>query len=386
MVKQKVEDIFAPGKLPSSTYITRKSKMGFTYEQRLQTALSIGGFLTLISGQSKIGKTVLCEKVVGLEHLIKVSGADFKHEDNLWSDIGAKAGMPVHGETRTGDEKEAMKESYKLTKERVIAYYQEHEYILLLDDFHYADPAMQIHMAQQFKDAIQKGFKVIIVSLPHRSDDAIRRNPDLQGRISIINIEPWTKEELEEIPRTGFKELNIEISDKIVDRLVQESLCSPHLMQRVCLNICTLKDTDHVDVKKIDEDVVEMAFKLATLNLDYEEVAATIRQGKYSRGKSRKKFLTWENGELDLYELILLSIAIDPLQTNLKFDELLERVHFLVKGEEKPTARALREYLKNLQDVLNEKGRAFEVIEWKDDTLYILEPLFLFCLRWGEIM
>lgn len=55
---------------------------------------------------------------------------------------------------------------------------------------------MQMYMAQQFKDAIRRGFKVIIASLLHRSDDAIRTNPDLQGRISIIDLEAWTKDEL----------------------------------------------------------------------------------------------------------------------------------------------------------------------------------------------
>ncbi|MFQ9388404.1 MAG: hypothetical protein ACLR1V_05930 [Coprococcus sp.] len=42
------------------------------------------------------------------------------------------------------------------------------------------------------------GFKAVVVSLPYRSDDAIRLNPDLTGRILVIEIEPWKTEELEE--------------------------------------------------------------------------------------------------------------------------------------------------------------------------------------------
>lgn len=265
----------------------------------LKQALNMSGYLTSISGQSKIGKTVLCEKVVGLDYLIEVSGSDFTKKDDLWTKIGTKAGMPVGVEIiNSGDVGAAMKESYMITKESVIEYYKTREFVLLLDDFHYVDNTMQIFMAQQFKDAIRKGFKVIIVSLPHRSDDAIRTNADLQGRINIIDIEMWTKDELMEIPRAGFHDLGIEISEEVIGNLAKESLCSPH--------------------------------------------------------------------------------------TNLSFEDLMERISSLVTDAEKPTPKSLKDYLKNLQEVLDLKDRSYKVIEWKDNILFIIEPLFLFFLRWGR--
>ena len=94
--------------------------------------------------------------------------------------------MPSGGEfTRGREASDLVSETYVITKDNVLDYYRKHGFVLLLDDFHYADLKMQMYMARQFKDAVRKGFKVIIVSLPHRSDDAIRTNPDLQGRISI---------------------------------------------------------------------------------------------------------------------------------------------------------------------------------------------------------
>lgn len=157
-MRKRAQDVFIPGALPESTYITRKTRIGFTYEERLKQALSMNGYLTSISGPSKIGKTVLCEKVVGLERLIEVSGSDFNEKEQLWVKIGTKAGMPFGGETVSGNISDnAMKESYILTKESVIDYYKSHDLVLLLDDFHYADEQMQRFMAQQFKDAIRKG-------------------------------------------------------------------------------------------------------------------------------------------------------------------------------------------------------------------------------------
>ena len=378
-------DVFSPGTLPESTYITRKSRAGFTYEERLWQALSVNGYMTFISGPSKIGKTVLCEKVIGLESLVEVSGSDFTDESSLWFEIGTKAGMPSGGKTTehaAGDS--AMTESYVLTKENVIEYYQNHGLVLLLDDFHYAKPSMQMYMAQQFKDAIRKGLKIVIVSLPHRSDDAIRTNPDLQGRISIIDIGAWTKEELEEIPTRGFEKLGIQISRESIGRLAEESIGSPHLMQLICLNLCLLEKIDGSRRGEIPEGIIEKAFRFSTMNLDYEKVSEVIRQGKNPRGKSRTRYQTEYLGELDLYGLILEALAKDPPIVSISFEELMERIQSLVSGEDKPTTKSLKDYLKNLQDVLREHGRAYEVIEWKDDMLYVLESLFLFYLRWGR--
>ena len=46
---------------------------------------------------------------------------------------------------------------------------------------------------------------MVVVSLPHRAEDAIRQNADLSGRLSLINIEAWEKEDLKEIVLKGFK-------------------------------------------------------------------------------------------------------------------------------------------------------------------------------------
>lgn len=387
MAKELSRNVFIPGALPESTYIIRKSEEGFTYEERLEQALSFNGYMTLISGPSKIGKTVLCEKVIGLDNLVEVSGSDFSEDDNIWLTIGAKAGMPINGISVSSISPQySSSESYVITKESVIDFFHSHGLVLLVDDFHYANAKTQNLMAQQFKDAIRRGFKIIIASLPHRSDDSIRTNPDLQGRISIIDIASWTKQELIEIPKKGFSELNVAISDVCIDRLANESICSPQLMQLICLNLCILAGVDKNKKIQISPSLLDKAFRFSTSNLDYKKVTDCIRQGKNSRGNRRKKYQTTCFGKLDLYELIIEAMAIDPPINSISFDELMQRIQRIVDVDEiKPTAKSLKGYLKNLQEVLNTKDRSFEVVEWKDGTLYILESLFLFYLRWGRI-
>ena len=345
----KSAEIFKPGALPVTTYISREAALGFTYEERLEQALNMSGYKTLISGPSKIGKTVLCERVVVIDNLVEVLGSDFLNKENVWKTIGAKAGMPLSEMVTTGNTDNSISEEYIVTRENVIAYYQEHELVLLIDDFHYASEEIQRFLSQQLKDAIRKGLKVIISSLPHRCDDAIRTNPDLQGRISIIDIKPWSKDELRQIPRKGFAQLGIHVDDKYIESLVGESLASPQLMQLLCLNLCVLIKADSGNAVDVSEEIIKKAYKFSTLNLDFKNVTAVISNGKTKRGRERKKYCT-SKGELDLYSLILEAIAQDPPIEEIGFDDLLTRINKTIVGDDKVTPKSLKEYLGNIQE------------------------------------
>ena len=245
----KAENVFKPGAYPEYTYVSRNyENTGISYELRLKQALRTAGCLTSIIGPSKMGKTILCEKVIGFDNIVEISGADFNVNTDFWAVAAAKAELPYMGEVTTerelkeeyGKETDRRKEKYILSKDKVIQYYKEKEKVLVIDDFHYASKEMQIKMAQQLKDAIRRELKVVVVSLPHRSDDTIRQNADLSGRLSLINIEAWKKEDLKEIALKGFRQLNMSISDKVAEQLAVECLTSPQLMQYICLSICTL--------------------------------------------------------------------------------------------------------------------------------------------------
>ena len=142
------------------------------------------------------------------------------------------------------EERDSKSEKYILSKDKIIRYYIENNKILVIDDFHYASTEMQMKMAQQLKDAIRRELKVVVVSLPHRADDAIRQNADLSGRLSLINIETWKEEDLKKIAIKGFDKLEIKITDNIAEKLAVECLTSPQLMQYICLSICTLLEDE----------------------------------------------------------------------------------------------------------------------------------------------
>ncbi|WP_188310569.1 hypothetical protein [Paenibacillus sp. 37] len=214
---------FIPGAFPTYTYVTRQPKEDFSYETRLEQSILTIGYLTSIIGTSKTGKSVLCEKVIGLDYIVNLSGNDFKENDNFWTVVASKVGISLqssHSEYSkiegkvtyglTEGRSTTITESFRLLKDKVLQYFKSNNLVLVLDNFHYAPETIQFEIAYQLKDAIRKQFRAIIISLPHRAGDAVRKNPDLSGRLNLINIEPWNLDELREIALTGFQLLGME--------------------------------------------------------------------------------------------------------------------------------------------------------------------------------
>ena len=387
----KYEDVFRPGAFPEYTYISRKSAVSdLSYEFRLEQAIKVSGFLTSLVGPSKMGKTILCEKVIGLEKIVEVSGADFDENTDFWKLAASKVGLAYEGQFSSEKiipdtrDKYGKKEVYALTKDKIIEYYKQEKLVMVIDDFHYAPPEKRMQIAQQLKDAIRRGFKAIVVSLPHRADEAIRQNADLSGRLSLINMEAWEVKDLKEIAKIGFAKLDIEIEDDIAEKIAIESLTSPQLMQYICLNICTILELSQSGEKRVCSDILETAYRYTTANFEYGDVVAFLKKGPNPRGKSRKHFKAKDGRSYDLYELIVKSIAENPPIMQLEFEDVQERIVKLLDDDsEKPKAQAIREHLTKLQELINGREDIFRVLDWKEGTLYILDPLFLFYLCWG---
>lgn len=387
-MKLNYSDVFKPGTYPEHTYITRYSQgTKYTYEQRLQQCLDLDGFLTIIVGPSKSGKTVLCEKVIGVKSIVSLSGNDFKREYDFWDVVAKKVGISMSGDftqlsgnqfnneskTNTSTEK------YVGNKDKVVAYFTMNDKVLILDDFHYAPKEVQYNIACQLKDVIRNGFKAVVISLPHRSDDTIRLNPDLVGRISLIEIDTWKEDELKEIAVRGFEQLEIEMTDGIAQKIAIESIHSPLLMQSVCLNInYTQKDNE-----KITETLIDESCRFTCLNYPYNSVVNILKAGPPSRGQQRIKYDMINREKLDIYSIILRTLAENPPYTALDFDEIKRRIDTIVMNSTaKISSKKIRDALKNLQKLIDESEAIIQVFELKDSYLYILDPLFLFYLRW----
>ncbi|MDO4328773.1 MAG: ATP-binding protein [Lachnospiraceae bacterium] len=382
--------VFSSATFPEYTYVNRKSSQGFTYEERLQIALQQAGYLIIIDGPSKIGKTVLCEAVIGKDKLVSMTGNDFKGENDFWSVVAKKADIPLRGEVENASTVSGQGEQvrtkyisqYSTNKERVLKYFLDHKKVLLLDDFHYADEKMQLDAACQLKEAIRSNLKAVIVSLPGRVDETVKNNPDLQGRIMNITLKPWKDEELAKIPEMGFRKLKVTASKTLIDRLVMECINSPQTIQSICENIGHYISDDMV---LRDEDITRSCYLRADY-LTYQELYSKLLSGPSSRGQKRAVYYLKNGMTVDRYGLLLETLAKNPPLKSITTAEIYERAKEILDTEKtmtKLTAQNIAGTIKLMFSILEEsKYEADKVFDWKDKTLTFRDPLFLFYLRW----
>src|SRR5699024_7007878 len=96
------------------------------------------------------------------------------------------------------------------------------------------------------KAPVFDGAKVILITVPHRTYDAVRVEKEMTGRFAPLGIDLWSPEELEKIATQGFSTLNCNDFDNRLSKMfAAESFGSPLLMQDFCQKWC--KDQGVVD-------------------------------------------------------------------------------------------------------------------------------------------
>lgn len=412
-----LSDVFAPGSMPEHTYINRSVEGGgTTYEAKLEKALMKKGNLISITGGTKIGKSVLCNRVLGEGRCVVINGAEVESPEDFWQYVAEQLEIPEElqvseslqesegtklstsakasifnllstgvaagqdkSQTSGQNTLKKIKRSHALIMEVLI----KSGITLVIDDFHYIEKETQLYLARILKAKIFYGLRAVLLSLPHRADEAIRLNHDLIGRVSFIELAPWSKSELEQIGRKGFDLLDIKISDEALDMLASESALSPQLMQENCFNLALAMITE--DRAAATEDVKAAFVETVSEYKHYHEVVARVMEGP-NRGRNRRRAYKLRNGKTgDIYEIFLLGISDDPPMLKFSLEELQRRIRKVIAEEESvPAALNLSRTEKNIEKIVNEAIPNADTLDWKNGELYILDPFLLFYLRWDR--
>lgn len=419
MKTHNIDDVFRPKTMPSYTYINRMADRanGITYEAELKKALSNSGSLISITGASKTGKTVLYNKVVDKDKIVNISGAQIQEQKDFWGQIAERLELPDEwqvddlsqemtgttisskiratlqlifsvegsGSVRTKKtEGKTLSRRIVRTNSLIMQILIKGGYVLVIDDFHYIDLQVQKYIARTLKAELFYGLKAIVLSLPHRSDDAIRRNPDLIGRTTFIELAAWSDDDLKEIARKGFALLDIPIDEKDIACIAQESALSPQLMQENCFNLA-YRMMDNAE-KKTAHQLIDVAFFDTAENYrHYNDTIQQVLEGP-ARGRSRRKqYRLKDNTVCDIYALLLVSISASPPTLKFSLDEISRRmVKVLDEGEALPNRLGLSNIAKHIEKIMKGSIPDLDTVDWKGNTLYILDPFLLFYLRWGK--
>jgi hypothetical protein len=414
--------VFTPSEYPELTYIVRDN---LNLERELKRSLAIKGDVVSVSGPSKSGKTVLIERVIGPDDLITVSGASIRKAQDLWDlvldwmdvplsvtttatkggseevtvGVKGKLGIPfvASGEasaagTATTSRSNADTEARpRRGMTQVVEEIGGSDYVIFIDDFHYMPREIQKEVAKQIKAAAGNRVKFVVASVPHRSDDVVRANPELRGRTSNIDLRYWDIADLIAIGEAGFPRLNMLVERETLKRLAEECSGSPQLMQAVCLGFCYEVDVEHQLVAKtafpLEEKHLEKILRKTTSRTDFGGLVSKMHGGPRTRGTERKEFNFIDGSKGDVYRCLLLAIGAPPSELSFDWKKLSSRITEVSRGGS-PNPQSV--YLAASQSATMALNMFPDqrVLEWDNDNqlLDIVDPYFLFYLRWSDKM
>jgi hypothetical protein len=416
----KIRDIFTPGRFPKWTFVEEHLQ---EKSEILHDALEDGSMLVSISGPSKSGKTVFIENMLGAANLIQVTGAGVQHANDVWLRVFDIIGTPIersNTQTSTGSGTLGLKGSVEAnalvvkgkgetsvsgtytssnsnTTVDSINYLQllikelsGSNLVIFIDDFHYISKEVQSELAKQIKEAIRQGVKFVCASVPYHSDDVIRSNPDLRGRIVSIDFDYWGNEILEKIAHLGFKKANISCRKTMIDDFVAEAAGSPQLMQYLCLNACyesKIREVKEGEVEEIlhSRDLLEKICMRTVQSADYSSVVEKMIEGPKTRGSDRKIHISTYGWQGDVYRFLVKALSLDPPQLNFRYQPLVDRISSICAGEA-PSGSSITSACSHSTAIANSTA-GDNILEWdnENDVFDIRDPYFLFYLRWSEI-
>lgn len=413
-----IGDVFKPNALPDHTYVDRRiDEYGDTYTEQLQKALLNPGTLIAITGASKSGKTVLCHKAIR-NTIIDLSASQIESREDFWNQIGEQLELPDEiqiktsqsendvektqitgelsikiaklnistGKDNTGSKGNEISHRILRSQSSMMKYIIDNDFVLVIDDFHYASEDIQLYIARTIKTYLINGLKVIILSLPHRADDAIRLNPDLIGRTSFIEIAPWSIDELKEIGLKGFPLLNIAIDDVVLEHMAVESISSPQLMQDICFNLAYRMEKNNATTVSREMVAVALRETVKKHKQVYSHVLKAALEGPAQGKNERTHYILQDGRQVDIYMLLLISISSDPPELSLSVQKIQRRFSNLLaeNNVKQPRSIDISNAVKNIKNIMKERAKNLDTIDWKAKTLYILDSFLLFYLRCSD--
>ena len=408
-------DVFTPTGVPTVTYVYRQEH---DLESQLKSAIRTPGLIVSLSGPSKSGKTVLINQIIPSDNLIPVSGASLSSPEQLWervlswmdvpSETASRSGTTVGGDLAVkatastgvpliakgeiegavkgsiGTTRESSTKSFKAGIDQVVKEIGNSDFIIFIDDFHYMSEEVQVSVARQIKEVSEKGVKICTASVPHRSDDVVRSNSELRGRVKAIDFEYWSDDEIKQIALQGFAALNCEVPVEVIDRLTSEAFGSPQLMQSMCLQACFYFDVGKTqkDPRRLDAD--QAAFKKilehTSATTDFSSLLEALHAGPKLRGQTRTQYDFSDGSSGDVYRCVLLALSKEPPALSFRYDEIYKRTRDVCVGSA-PVGSSVNEALAQMAKLADTVQPSAKVVEWSMDVLDIADPYFLYYLR-----
>lgn len=279
-------DVFTPTQLPIED--------GNVYAHREEVERKINRFLKrgqvpLIFGEYAVGKTTVAWRVITdigyRPNMVYISSTAGKSMSDILSVIVEKLALTqteskatVTSSGMAGAEAvikgEYSESSTQETSTRflttsptdvgLIDILRERRVLLVIDEMHRASEELR----QDLSDFIRASHgqnvswpKVVLIGTSSDASELVRIDPGNSRFLKELRVSPLTVSESEDIVRTGFSRLNINLSNELVERLVKTAAGAPSLLQSLCLEIAeSCFDSGRTEVTEDDYRVAVKSY------------------------------------------------------------------------------------------------------------------------------
>lgn len=433
MSRLTVGQVFVPGQLPEYTYNPREEAR---LEETLRERIQDGGSIICVSGLTKMGKTVLVEKVLSSDDEVWVDGSQFTTIDEFWLRVGDRLGVypslsvtsggalrteasvdaqvkipmvadagssgTLGGEVSEGTTRAVTRPISAVALEAIRASGKS----LVIDDFHFINRGLQREVVRTLKQPVFKGLRVVVISTSHRTLDVILAEPNMDGRAEGITVSLWDLQELEWIAAQGFQALNLfDPGGAIGKKLAEHAFGSPHLMQKFCKAVCRVNGINERPDVAVDlrEPSSWDVFFRSQVDGVAERWFERLVRGAQERGTPRTKWVRRAGGSADTYALIMEALTRVGSNFEVSKDQIKSTVDGLVEGTG-PAADKITRAMQKISSIASRplegklpdeadlddvsQGDTHFVLEYVDQgpnsKIHLTDPFFAYYLMWGD--
>lgn len=408
------KNVFVAGRAPDITYNPRNDRQ---LEAEVRSYLDQSGKALSVSGPTKSGKTVLIARLLPRDSAIWMYGSDLTSAEAFWEKIvdwlglydaleitdqtAGQVGGTVSGslgvpsvasvgisaaaqDTRMS----AVKRSRKRAMADVAREGLETVAVpIVIDDFHYVPTEVRRDIARAIKSIIPITH-VVMIAVPHEAFEAVRREPDMTGRVWNLQIEHWTLDELLHIARSGAEALNLTGADDWGGVLARASYGAPFLMQQLCCDLAVSNSVLKTEHKPRTLDVPNgewTEFFRRIARRSPPDVFAKLLEGPKVRGQERMVRIFDDGVSVDIYGAVLRAIAITGPKTTMKYQELMKILESRLRIGTIPQPQQVTNTLWHMSSIAEEAREMGDpALSYKNDQLHVLDPFLAFYLRWAD--
>ncbi|BDY05752.1 hypothetical protein [Ferrimonas sp. YFM] len=417
-----LEDVFGVSGKHIKSYIEREH-----VDAKLLDALRTDKQV-VVYGASKQGKTALVSKYVKYEENIVVSLSPKFTMEDIYKSMLREAGVSVRTsftegtgrETRTGIKAQIQATIAMFGKAGVSSdiseksqrsrtdEYEEIEFnlalpndvaslihragckkVVILENFHYLNENMQRQFAYDLRAFQDLKVKIVILGVWKEANRMSQFNGDLQDRIVEVPVEPWSKDDFVAIAKKGEPELNVSISERVVQKCIDSSFNSVGVYQELLkgtVRFSGVTEKQHGLTVIDDLHCVELAISDKTEYYSGRHLRnlEAIAAGTGSKIQSETPLPFF----MPYYIVIaLLGLGFEGINGGVSKDTLMQKIRVIHHRSGDLKGAQLTSALKKLGELQSSKGINPPVLAYDSNTrmLKVIDSTFYFYLKYANL-